>query len=72
MNAPNDNATASGSGMRGLITPWAYRHLRAIAGVRFAAGAPAAALVKLSGPTSWHQDTAHGFHGEARRPDASL
>jgi hypothetical protein len=38
MNAPNDNTAPSRSGMRRLITPWAYRHLRTIAGVRFAAG----------------------------------
>lgn len=38
MNAPDDNATPSRSVMTRLITPWEYRHLRAVAGVRFAAG----------------------------------
>jgi hypothetical protein len=38
MNAPNDNTTPSRSGMRRLITPWAFRHLSTVAGVRFAAG----------------------------------
>ncbi len=38
MNAPNDSTTLYRSGMRSLITPWAYRHLRVIAGVRFAVG----------------------------------
>ena len=38
MNAPDDNAAASRSVMRRLITPWEYRHLHAVAGVRFAAG----------------------------------
>jgi hypothetical protein len=38
MNAPNDNTTPSRSGLRSLVTPWGYRHLRTVAGVRFAAG----------------------------------
>jgi hypothetical protein len=38
MHAPNDNATPPLSGMKRLITPWEYRHLHAVAGVRFAAG----------------------------------
>ena len=48
MNAPNDNTAPKGlrgwwaspprSGMRRLIIPWEYRHLRAWAGVRIAAG----------------------------------
>lgn len=38
MNAPDDNATASRSVMTYLITPWEYRHLHAVAGVRLAAG----------------------------------
>jgi hypothetical protein len=37
MHAPDDNTTPSRSVMRRLITPWEYRHLRAVAGVRFAA-----------------------------------
>ena len=39
MNAPNDTTSItapSQSGMRRLISPWAYSHLRAVAGVRFA------------------------------------
>ena len=40
MHAPDDNTTPSRSVtvMRRLITPWEYRHLHAVAGVRFAAG----------------------------------
>ena len=38
MNAPNDKTAPSRSGMQRLITPWARRHLRAIAAVRFAVG----------------------------------
>ncbi len=40
MHAPDDSTTPSRSAtvMRRLITPWEYRHLRAVAGVRFAAG----------------------------------
>ena len=40
MHAPDDNTTPSRSVtvMRRLITPWEYRHLHAVAGVRFTAG----------------------------------
>jgi hypothetical protein len=38
MYAQNDNATPSRSGMQRLITPWGYRHLRTVAGVRLAVG----------------------------------
>ena len=38
MDAPNENAAPSRSGMKRLIPPWEYRHLRAWAGVRFSAG----------------------------------
>ena len=40
MHAPDDNITPSRSVtvMKRLITPWEYRHLRAVADVRFAAG----------------------------------
>jgi len=38
MYAPNDHTTPSRSGIRRMITPWAYSHLRAVASVRFAVG----------------------------------
>jgi hypothetical protein len=40
MHTPDDSTTPSRSVtvMRRLITPWEYRHLPAVAGVRFAAG----------------------------------
>jgi hypothetical protein len=38
MHAADHNATPSHSVMRRLITPWEYRHLHAVANVRFAAG----------------------------------
>src|SRR5580693_10200846 len=38
MHAPDDNATPSRSVMSRLIRPWEYRHLHAVANVRFAAG----------------------------------
>lgn len=38
MQAPDDSTSPSRSGMRRLIRPWEYRHRRAVAGVRFAAG----------------------------------
>jgi hypothetical protein len=38
MDAPDSDTTPSRSVMRRLITPWEYRHLDAVAGVRFAAG----------------------------------
>jgi hypothetical protein len=54
MNAPNDNTAPRGlrgwwaspprSGMRRIITPWEYRHLRAWAGVRIASGVVLAGL----------------------------
>lgn len=49
MNAQNDNTAPKGlrrwwtspprSGLRLIIAPWEYRHLRALAGVRIASGA---------------------------------
>jgi hypothetical protein len=54
MNAHNNNTAPKGlrgwwtspprSGMRRLIAPWEYRHLRAFAGVRVAAGSVLAGL----------------------------
>jgi hypothetical protein len=38
MHAPDDNTTPSRSMMWRLIRPWEYRHLHAVANVRFAAG----------------------------------
>ena len=48
MDAPNDNTAPKGlrgwwaspprTGMKRLISPWEYRHLRFSAGVRFASG----------------------------------
>jgi hypothetical protein len=48
MHAPNDNAAPRGlrgwwaspprSGLRRIISPWEYRHLRGWAGVRMASG----------------------------------
>jgi len=38
MHAPDDGDTPSRSVMRRPITPWEYRHLRAVAGIRLAAG----------------------------------
>jgi hypothetical protein len=54
MNAPNDNTAPRGlrgwwaspprSGMRRVIAPWEYRHLRAWARVRIASGIALAGL----------------------------
>ena len=38
MHAPSDNSPPSRSGLKRLISPWEYRHLHAVANVRFAAG----------------------------------
>ena len=38
MHTPEDNNAPSHSVMRRLIRPWEYRHLHAVANVRFAAG----------------------------------
>ena len=38
MRTPNDNTAPARSGRPGLITPWAYDHLRGVAAVRFAVG----------------------------------
>ena len=66
MNAPHDNTAPKGlrgwwaspprSGMRRLISPWEYRHLRAWAGVRIAGAIGLAGLgvVTLSfGGSDW-------------------
>jgi hypothetical protein len=45
MYGPNDNITDR-TGMRRLISPWAFNHLRLSAGIRFAVGA---FLVALAG-----------------------
>ncbi len=38
MHAPDDSTTLLQSLMRRTMLPWEYRHLRAVASVRFAAG----------------------------------
>jgi hypothetical protein len=38
MQASDDSTTPSRSGWRRLIRPWEYRHLHAVANVRFTAG----------------------------------
>ena len=38
MHAPDDSTTPLQSLMRRTMLPWEYRHLRAVASVRFAAG----------------------------------
>ena len=38
MRAPDDRTTVLQSLMRRTMSPWEYRHLRAVASVRFAAG----------------------------------
>jgi hypothetical protein len=38
MHAPDDGTTPARSGLRRLVTPWEYRHRRAVGGVRLAAG----------------------------------
>jgi hypothetical protein len=38
MNAPDDNATPSRTGMRRVLPPWEFRHLRAWASARIAGG----------------------------------
>ncbi len=43
MNAQNDNTTAPRTGMRRLIVPWEYRHLRAFGVTRITGGSVAAA-----------------------------
>ena len=43
MDAQNDNTTPPRTGMRRLIAPWEYRHLRASGVTRIAGGSVAAA-----------------------------
>ena len=38
MHAPDDDTAPPRSGIRRLITPWEYRHIHAVAGVRLVAG----------------------------------
>ena len=40
MNAPDDNTATARSGLRRVISPWEYRHLRFWAGVRIGGGLP--------------------------------
>lgn len=43
MNAHNDNTTPPRTGMRRLIVPWEFRHLRGFGVTRIAGGSVAAA-----------------------------
>jgi hypothetical protein len=38
MHGPDNNATPPRSVIRRLITPWEYRHIHAVAGIRLSAG----------------------------------
>lgn len=38
MNAPNDHPAPSRTGMRRVLPPWEFRHLRTWAGARIAGG----------------------------------
>lgn len=38
MHGPNDDAVPSRTGMRRIIVPWAFRHLRAVAVIRITVG----------------------------------
>jgi hypothetical protein len=60
MNAANDRTALARSGMRRLILPWAWGHLRAVAAVRMAAGIFLTGLGVLI--------FAHGDHGLAALP----
>jgi hypothetical protein len=65
MNARNDNATPGSttswwrwgtpprSGMRRVVPPWEYRHLRGWAGVHFAAGIVLVIFGAVLLPYSW-------------------
>jgi hypothetical protein len=47
MNASNDNTTLSRTGMRRVISPWAFDHLRLSANIRFAVTAFLVTLTAL-------------------------
>jgi hypothetical protein len=47
MNASNDNTTPSRTGMRRVISPWAFDHLRLCAAIRFAVSAFLVAIAAL-------------------------
>lgn len=56
MNASNDNSTPSRTGMRRVISPWAFDHLRLCAAIRFAVSAflvTLAALLFAFGHGGW-------------------
>jgi len=67
MHAPDDSTTPLQSFMRRTMLPWEYRHLRAVASVRFAAGGftLALGLVLLSlgrqAQTSHERRTCYGL-----------
>jgi hypothetical protein len=60
MHAPDDSPTGLLSLMRGTMLPWEYRHLRAVASLRFAAGgftlALGLVLVSLGRKAETNQD----------------
>jgi hypothetical protein len=60
MHAPGDSATGLLSLMRRTMLPWEYRHLRAVASLRFAAGgftlALGLVLVSLGRKAETNQD----------------
>ena len=61
MHVPDDSTTSLQSLMRRTMLPWEYRHLRAVASVRFAAGGFTLALglvLSLLGCIFTHQMTA--------------
>ena len=68
MRAPDDSTTPLPSLMRRTMLPWEYRHLRAIASVRFAAGGFTLALGLVLVSLARQAETSHDrrkFYGLA-------
>jgi hypothetical protein len=68
MRAPDDSTTPLQSLMRRTMSPWEYRHLRAIASVRFAAGGFTLALGLVLVSFARQAETSHDrrkFYGLA-------
>src|SRR5260370_19589635 len=59
MHAPEDSTTPLQSLMRRTMWPWEYRHLRAVASVRFAAGGFTLALGLLLLSLGRQAETGH-------------